>query len=139
MTKIAELNIDGFYFLTNDLSSDLKDSAFDFLTNHSFTTKLTIFDLFDRECDVVSSLCTKYRVFGLVSKFPIFYNILSLPSKTTKSKIALSWIGNDLKIEKNGIFIFKNCDCYTCKNHSNEYMKHLLKINEINGYILLQK
>jgi queuine tRNA-ribosyltransferase len=64
-----------------------------------------------------------------------------LPTRMGRHGTALTWSGRlNLKSSANkfqNIPIDKNCQCYTCRNHSRGYINHLLKREEMLGKTLI--
>ena len=55
----------------------------------------------------------------------------------------LQWLGTGKVVVRNASYekdwgpLDKECDCYTCKNYTRAYIRHLVKTNEILGVRLL--
>jgi queuine tRNA-ribosyltransferase len=64
-----------------------------------------------------------------------------LPTRIARNGTAMTSKGKlvvrNAEYEKDFSPIDKNCDCYTCKNFTRAYIRHLLKVNEILGPRLL--
>ena len=64
-----------------------------------------------------------------------------LPTRIARNGTALTWNGKVVvrnnTYEEDFDSLDPNCDCYTCKNYSLAYMRHLIKSNEILGVRLL--
>lgn len=64
-----------------------------------------------------------------------------LPTRIARNGTAMTSIGK--VIAKNGKYkedftsLDENCDCYTCKNYTKAYIRHLFNVNEILAYRLL--
>lgn len=66
-----------------------------------------------------------------------------MPTRNARHGIAFSWNGklNILNEKYKASFapIDENCTCYTCKNHTQAYLRHLFKANEILGLRLMSQ
>ena len=64
-----------------------------------------------------------------------------LPTRIARHGTALTWNGKlvirNNTYERDWDPIDKECGCYTCKNYSRAYIRHLIKTNEILGVRLL--
>ncbi len=64
-----------------------------------------------------------------------------LPTRIARNGTAMTWNGKvvirNATYEKDFEPLDKECDCYTCKNYSRAYIRHLIKCNEILGIRLL--
>ncbi len=64
-----------------------------------------------------------------------------LPTRIARNGTAMTWNGKvvvrNAFYEKDWGPLDKECDCYTCKNYSRAYIRHLVKTNEILGVRLL--
>ncbi len=64
-----------------------------------------------------------------------------LPTRIARNGTALTWNGKvvvrNATYEKDWSPLDKECDCYTCKNYTRAYIRHLVKTNEILGIRLL--
>ncbi len=64
-----------------------------------------------------------------------------LPTRIARNGTALTWSGK--VVVRNGVYkkdwspLDSNCDCYTCKNYTRAYIRHLINANEILGVKLL--
>ncbi len=64
-----------------------------------------------------------------------------LPTRIARNGTAMTWNGK--VVVRNAIYerdwgpLDKECDCYTCKNYTRAYIRHLIKANEILGVRLL--
>lgn len=64
-----------------------------------------------------------------------------LPTRIARNGTAMTSVGR--VIVKNGKYkedftsLDENCDCYTCKNYTKAYIRHLFNVNEILAYRLL--
>ncbi|WP_276905727.1 tRNA guanosine(34) transglycosylase Tgt [Peptoniphilus duerdenii] len=64
-----------------------------------------------------------------------------LPTRIARNGTAMTSVGK--VIAKNGKYkedftsLDENCDCYTCKNYTKAYIRHLFNVNEILAYRLL--
>ena len=64
-----------------------------------------------------------------------------LPTRIARNGTAMTSVGR--VIAKNGKYkedftsLDENCDCYTCKNYTKAYIRHLFNVNEILAYRLL--
>ena len=64
-----------------------------------------------------------------------------LPTRIARNGTAMTWDGKvvvrNATYEKDWGPLDKECDCYTCKNYTRAYIRHLVKTNEILGIRLL--
>ena len=64
-----------------------------------------------------------------------------LPTRIARNGTAMTWSGKKVirnaTYEKDWNVLDQECDCYTCKNYSRAYIRHLIKTNEILGVRLL--
>ena len=64
-----------------------------------------------------------------------------LPTRIARNGTALTWTGKKVirnaTYEKDFTTLDPECDCYTCKNYTRAYIRHLIKTNEILGVRLL--
>jgi len=64
-----------------------------------------------------------------------------LPTRIARNGTAMTWSGKvvvrNATYEKDWSPIDSKCDCYTCKNYTRAYIRHLIKTNEILGVRLL--
>ena len=64
-----------------------------------------------------------------------------LPTRIARNGTAMTWNGKvvvrNATYEKDWGPLDKECDCYTCKNYTRAYIRHLVKTNEILGIRLL--
>ena len=64
-----------------------------------------------------------------------------LPTRIARNGTAMTSIGRvnikNAKYERDFEPLDKECDCYTCRNYSKSYLRHLFKANEILSSILL--
>lgn len=64
-----------------------------------------------------------------------------LPTRLARHGNAMTWNGKvnirNAKYEKDFTTLDENCDCYTCKNYTKAYIRHLIKADEILGIRLL--
>ena len=64
-----------------------------------------------------------------------------LPTRIARNGTAMTWNGKvvvrNATYERDWGPVDKECDCYTCKNYSRAYIRHLIKANEILGVRLL--
>lgn len=64
-----------------------------------------------------------------------------LPTRLARHGNAMTWHGKvtirNAKYERDFSPLDENCDCYTCKNYTKAYIRHLVKVNEILGIRLL--
>ena len=64
-----------------------------------------------------------------------------LPTRIARNGTALTWNGKvdvrNATYERDWNPLDTNCDCYTCKNYTRAYIRHLIKANEILGVRLL--
>ena len=64
-----------------------------------------------------------------------------LPTRIARNGTALTWSGKvvvrNATYEKDFSVLDPECDCYTCKNYTRAYIRHLVKTNEILGDRLL--
>ena len=64
-----------------------------------------------------------------------------LPTRIARNGTALTWTGKVVvrnnTYEKDFGVLDPKCDCYTCKNYTRAYLRHLVKTNEILGVRLL--
>ncbi len=64
-----------------------------------------------------------------------------LPTRIARNGTALTWSGNvvvrNATYERDWGPLDPDCDCYTCKNYTRAYIRHLIKANEILGVRLL--
>jgi len=64
-----------------------------------------------------------------------------LPTRIARNGTAMTWSGK--KVIRNATYerdwnvLDEECDCYTCRNYSRAYIRHLIKTNEILGVRLL--
>lgn len=64
-----------------------------------------------------------------------------LPTRIARNGTAMTWNGK--VVVRNAIYerdfspLDSECDCYTCKNYTRSYIRHLVKTNEILGVRLL--
>ena len=64
-----------------------------------------------------------------------------LPTRIARNGTAMTWQGK--KVVRNATYerdwtpLDPECDCYTCKNYTRAYIRHLIKTNEILGVRLL--
>ena len=64
-----------------------------------------------------------------------------LPTRIARNGTAMTWNGKivvrNATYERDWSPLDKECDCYTCKNYTRAYIRHLIKANEILGVRLL--
>ena len=64
-----------------------------------------------------------------------------LPTRIARNGTALTWHGKivvrNATYERDFTKLDEDCDCYTCKNYTKAYIRHLIKANEILGVRLL--
>ena len=64
-----------------------------------------------------------------------------LPTRIARNGTAMTWNGKvvvrNATYEKDWESLDPECDCYTCKNYTRAYIRHLVKANEILGIRLL--
>jgi len=64
-----------------------------------------------------------------------------LPTRIARNGTAMTWNGKvvvrNATYEKDWRPLDEECDCYTCKNYTRAYLRHLVKTNEILGIRLL--
>ena len=64
-----------------------------------------------------------------------------LPTRIARNGTAMTWNGKvvvrNATYERDWTSLDNECDCYTCKNYSRAYIRHLIKTNEILGVRLL--
>ena len=64
-----------------------------------------------------------------------------LPTRIARNGTAMTWNGKvvvrNATYERDWNPLDKECDCYTCKNYTRAYLRHLIKANEILGVRLL--
>ena len=64
-----------------------------------------------------------------------------LPTRIARHGTAMTWNGKlvvrNAEYEKDFTPLDSECDCYTCKNYTRAYIRHLIKANEILGIRLL--
>ena len=64
-----------------------------------------------------------------------------LPTRLARHGNAMTWSGKvvvrNATYERDFSPLDENCDCYTCKNYTRAYIRHLVKTNEILGIRLL--
>ena len=64
-----------------------------------------------------------------------------LPTRIARNGTAMTWHGKVVikhaEYEKDFTPLDAECDCYTCKNYTKAYIRHLMKANEILGIRLL--
>ncbi len=64
-----------------------------------------------------------------------------LPTRIARNGTAMTWSGKvvvrNATYERDFGPLDPECDCYTCKNHTRAYIRHLVKANEILGIRLL--
>ena len=64
-----------------------------------------------------------------------------LPTRIARNGTAMTWNGKvvvrNANYERDWNALDSECDCYTCKNYSRAYIRHLIKTNEILGVRLL--
>ena len=64
-----------------------------------------------------------------------------LPTRIARNGTAMTWNGKvvvrNATYEKDFSPLDEECDCYTCKNYTKAYIRHLVKANEILGVRLL--
>ena len=64
-----------------------------------------------------------------------------LPTRIARNGTAMTWNGKvvvrNATYERDFTSLDKECDCYTCKNYTKAYIRHLIKTNEILGVRLL--
>ena len=64
-----------------------------------------------------------------------------LPTRIARHGTAMTWSGKvvirNAEYESDFTPIDTQCDCYTCKNYTRAYIRHLVKTNEILGMRLL--
>lgn len=64
-----------------------------------------------------------------------------LPTRIARNGTAMTWNGKvvvrNASYERDWNPLDSECDCYTCKNYSRAYIRHLIKANEILGVRLL--
>ena len=64
-----------------------------------------------------------------------------LPTRIARNGTAMTWNGKivvrNATYEKDFTTLDSECDCYTCKNYTRAYIRHLIKTNEILGIRLL--
>jgi queuine tRNA-ribosyltransferase len=64
-----------------------------------------------------------------------------LPTRIARNGTAMTWNGKvvvrNATYEKDWSPLDSECDCYTCKNYTRAYIRHLVKTNEILGIRLL--
>lgn len=64
-----------------------------------------------------------------------------LPTRIARNGTAMTWSGKvvvrNATYEKDFTPLDPECDCYTCKNYTRAYIRHLVKANEILGVRLL--
>lgn len=64
-----------------------------------------------------------------------------LPTRIARNGTAMTWNGKvvvrNATYEKDWRPLDEECDCYTCKNYTRAYLRHLVKANEILGVRLL--
>ena len=64
-----------------------------------------------------------------------------LPTRIARNGTAMTWHGKvvvrNATYERDWNPLDSECDCYTCKNYSRAYIRHLIKANEILGVRLL--
>ncbi|OWZ83445.1 tRNA guanosine(34) transglycosylase Tgt [Natranaerobius trueperi] len=63
------------------------------------------------------------------------------PTRVARNGTAMTWTGKmtvrNASYKKDFSPIDKSCECYTCKNYSRAYIRHLVKTNEILGFRLI--
>ena len=64
-----------------------------------------------------------------------------LPTRIARNGTALTWNGKvvvrNAEYERDFTALDSECDCYTCRNYTRAYIRHLIKANEILGIRLL--
>ena len=64
-----------------------------------------------------------------------------LPTRIARNGTALTWHGKivvrNATYERDFTKLDEDCDCYTCRNYTKAYIRHLIKANEILGVRLL--
>lgn len=64
-----------------------------------------------------------------------------LPTRIARNGTAMTWNGKvvvrNATYERDWTPLDPECDCYTCKNYTRAYIRHLVKTNEILGVRLL--
>ena len=64
-----------------------------------------------------------------------------LPTRLARHGTAMTWSGKivirNATYERDFTTLDSKCDCYTCKNYTRAYLRHLIKTNEILGMRLL--
>ena len=64
-----------------------------------------------------------------------------LPTRIARNGTAMTWNGKvvvrNANYERDFTPLDSECDCYTCKNYTRAYIRHLIKTNEILGVRLL--
>ena len=64
-----------------------------------------------------------------------------LPTRIARNGTAMTWNGKvvvrNAEYERDWNPLDPECDCYTCKNYTRAYLRHLVKANEILGIRLL--
>ena len=64
-----------------------------------------------------------------------------LPTRIARNETAMTWNGKvvvrNATYERDFTPLDPECDCYTCKNYTRAYIRHLVKANEILGVRLL--
>ena len=64
-----------------------------------------------------------------------------LPTRIARNGTAMTWNGKvvvrNATYERDFTPLDPECDCYTCKNYTRAYIRHLVKANEILGVRLL--
>ena len=64
-----------------------------------------------------------------------------LPTRIARNGTAMTWNGKvvvrNAAYERDFTPLDTECDCYTCKNYTRAYIRHLIKANEILGIRLL--
>ena len=64
-----------------------------------------------------------------------------LPTRIARNGTAMTWSGKvvvrNAEYERDFTTLDLDCDCYTCKNYTRAYLRHLVKTNEILGVRLL--
>ena len=64
-----------------------------------------------------------------------------LPTRIARNGTAMTWNGKvvvrNATYERDFSPLDSECDCYTCRNYTRAYIRHLIKANEILGIRLL--
>jgi len=80
-----------------------------------------------------------YLIEGVLRGIDMFDCVL--PTRVARNGTALTWSGKvvvrNKEYERDFSALDNKCDCYTCKNYTRSYIRHLVKTNEILGDRLL--